>query len=256
VIVRDVVRVVSERIRAFVDDARAVSTVSDLQLLLTDISAELGFSHFALVHHVDLKKASGTALRVHNYPCELERFHDEQRLGSCDPVHRACQRTAVGFTWAELPELIPLTSRDLRVLDAAASQGIGDGFTVPAHVPGELSASCSFATSRGVRMQHDNLTMAHLAGAFALQAARRLLQGSDPNARKPVHLSERERECLIWVARGKSDFEIAMILGISPETVHQYMKHARAMYDVVSRSQLVVQALSVGTINFLEIGER
>jgi LuxR family quorum-sensing system transcriptional regulator CciR len=242
-----------QRIAAFVDDVRAAAGVSELKPILAEISAELGFSHFALAHHVDLRKASTPAIRIHNYPAELEQYHDEQQLGSRDPVHRACQRTAIGFVWSELPRMVQLTARDLRVLDAAACRGIGEGFTVPAHVPGEISGSCSFATAKGVRLQPENLALAQLVGAFAFQAARQFVRVNTLNS---VHVSNRERECLVWIARGKSDSEIGTILGISTETVRQYVKHARAAYDVVSRSQLVAHALLAGTISFPEIAGR
>jgi LuxR family quorum-sensing system transcriptional regulator CciR len=242
-----------QRIAAFVDDVRAAAGVSELKPILAEISAELGFSHFALAHHIDLRRASTPAIRIHNYPAELEQYHDDQQLGSRDPVHRACQRTAIGFAWSELPRMVQLTARDLRVLDAAARRGIGDGFTVPAHVPGEISGSCSFATAKGVRLQTDNLAMAQLVGAFAFQAARQFVRVNTLNS---VNVSNRERECLLWIARGKTDSEIGKILGISTETVRQYVKHARATYDVVSRSQLVAHALLAGTISFPEIAGR
>jgi LuxR family quorum-sensing system transcriptional regulator CciR len=241
------------RIAAFVDDVRAAAAVSDLRFILAEISAELGFSHFALAHHIDLRRASTPVIRIHNYPAELEQYHDDQRLGSRDPVHRACQRTAIGFAWSELPRMVQLTPRDVRVLDAAASRGVGEGFTVPAHVPGEISGSCSFATAKGVRLQAEHLAMAQLVGAFAFQAARQFVR---VKPLKAFHVSDRERECLLWIARGKTDSEIATILGISTETVRQYVKHARATHDVVSRSQLMAHALLAGTISFPEIAGR
>jgi LuxR family quorum-sensing system transcriptional regulator CciR len=155
-----------------------------------------------------------------------------------------------------MPRMIQLTPRDLRVLDAAAGHGIGDGFTVPAHVPGELSGSCSFATARGIPMRPDKLALTQLVGAFAFEAARRLTRVHQQPGTTVVHVSARERECLVWVARGKSDWEIARILGISPDTVHQYVKHARVAHDVVSRSQLVAKALFSGTISFLDVLRR
>ena len=245
-----------ERIVAFIDDLRAAEGPCDLRFLLAEISAELGFAHFALAHHVDLRRGSSEAIRIHNYPDEWERYHDEQQLGRSDPVHRACQLTAVGFTWSELPRMMRLTARDLSVLSAAATQGIGEGFTVPAHVPGELNGSCSFATAPGVRLQTEKLAMAQLVGAFAFESARRLTRVRDGIESSAPHVSARERECLVWIARGKSDSEIATILGISPETVHQYVKHVRATYDVVSRSQLVARALFAGTISFMDIFKR
>jgi LuxR family quorum-sensing system transcriptional regulator CciR len=52
------------------------------------------------------------------------------------------------------------------------------------------------------------------------------------------------------LAAGKTDWEIATILGLSPETVHQYVKQARAAYDVVSRTQLVVNGLRDAWISY------
>jgi LuxR family quorum-sensing system transcriptional regulator CciR len=98
--------------------------------------------------------------------------------------------------------------------------------------------------------------MAQLVGAFAFEAARRLAKRERQKLNDPAGFSDRERDCLIWIARGKSDSEIATILGISPETVHQYVKHARANYDAVSRSQLVAHALFSGTISFMDIFKR
>ncbi len=245
-----------ERVSAFVDDVSSTSTQAELQAILAEITTELGFAHFALSHHVDLRSSSEPALRIHNYPDEWELYYDRKQLGRTDPVHRACQMTAVGFAWSQLPRMIPLTRMDRAVLDAAAKQGLGSGFTVPAHVPGEVNGSCSFATARGKPLKAEHLAVAQLVGAFAFEAARRLVKRDQQRLSDPARFSDRERDCLIWVARGKSDSEIATILGISPETVHQYVKQARANYDAVSRSQLVAHALFSGTISFMDIFKR
>ncbi len=245
-----------ERMGAFVDEVSSASTQAELRAILGEITKELGFRHFALSHHVDLRSSSEPAIRIHNYPDEWERYYDRKQLGRTDPVHRACQLTLVGFTWAQLPKMIPLTRMDRAVLDAAAKQGLGNGYTVPAHVPGEVNGSCSFATSRGKPLQTEHLAVAQLVGAYAFEAARRLVKRDRQKLGDPARFSDRERDCLIWVARGKSDSEIATILGISPQTVHQYVKQARANYDVVSRSQLVAHALFSGTISFMDIFKR
>jgi LuxR family quorum-sensing system transcriptional regulator CciR len=242
-----------ERVGAFVDDVSAVGAPADLATILAQIVKELGFAHFALSHHVDVRTSSQPVIRIHNYPGEWERYYDDQQLGRTDPVHRACQMTAVGFAWSRLPKMIPLTSRDRCVLEIAAKHGLGDGFTVPAHVPGEFNGSCSFATARGRPLRAEHLATAQLVGAFAFEAARRLVKRDHQKQADPPRFSDRERDCLIWIARGKSDSEIAIILGISRETVHQYVKQARANYDAVSRSQLVAHALFSGTISFMDI---
>jgi LuxR family quorum-sensing system transcriptional regulator CciR len=81
-----------------------------------------------------------------------------------------------------------------------------------------------------------------------LRAARRL-SGSFAPSERP-HLSRREIECLQLVAIGKTDWEIAAILGISVQTARQYVKRARRAYDVVSRTQLVVLGLRDAWLGF------
>ena len=114
------------------------------------------------------------------------------------------------------------------------------GLTVPATIPGEPAASCSFAASAGARLTADRLVTAGLVGGLAFRAARRL---SGMAGKPRPHLSRRERQCLELIAAGKTDWEISVILGIGLETVRAYVKHARLSYDAVSRSQLVALAL-------------
>jgi LuxR family quorum-sensing system transcriptional regulator CciR len=245
-----------ERVGAFVSDVSTVDTQAELATVLAEIAKELGFAYFALSHHVDVRTSHQPVIRIHNYPGEWERYYDDQQLGWTDPVFRACQVTGVGFAWSQLPKMIPLTNRDRHLMDRAAKHGLGYGYTVPAYVPGDVNGSCSFAAARDRPLPAEHLAAAQLVGAFAFEAARRLVKLNHQKLNDPARFSDRERDCLIWVARGKSDPEIATILGISPETVHQYVKQARANYDAVSRSQLVAHALFSGTISFMDIFKR
>ena len=114
------------------------------------------------------------AIRLHNYPDRWADYYDANALGVSDPVHRASHKTSVGFRWSRMPEMIPLTAADRRVLAMGAEQGIGDGFTVPANVPGEVRGSCSFANEASRPLPEAMLPVAQLAGAFAFESARRL----------------------------------------------------------------------------------
>jgi DNA-binding NarL/FixJ family response regulator len=48
----------------------------------------------------------------------------------------------------------------------------------------------------------------------------------------PYRLTERESEVLVWVSRGKTDPEIAMILGIRPRTIEKHVEHILAKLGV------------------------
>jgi LuxR family quorum-sensing system transcriptional regulator CciR len=243
-----------DRVQAFVTEVRELTTELELIEALSGITRDLGFNYFALTHHVDVGRNS-TAIRLHNYPSDWVRWFDEQGLGPVDPVHRASHMTSVAFPWSKLDEMIALTARDLDVLEAARKEGIGDGFTVPAHVPGEAHGSCSFAAVTGVPLNHDCLPLAQLVGAFGFEAARRIRGVRGPRLPNP-RLTDRQRECLMWAARGKSDWEIAKILDVSHETVIQHLKQARDRYGVGKRTPLAIHALFDGTIAFVDVMHR
>jgi DNA-binding CsgD family transcriptional regulator len=63
-----------------------------------------------------------------------------------------------------------------------------------------------------------------------------------------VHLSPRERECLGWVAKGKSACEIAMIMGLSVETVRDHLKRVRSKLNASTRAQALMRAVELGVI--------
>jgi LuxR family quorum-sensing system transcriptional regulator CciR len=245
-----------ERAEYFLRDVSETNTESELAEALEIVSRELGFSYFALTHHVDIRRSSEPAIRLHNYPGDWVEYYDQNSLGVSDPVHRASHVTSVGFAWSEIPRMIAMTAKDHVILMRGGTRGIGDGFTVPANVPGESNGSCSFANPAGTPMREEDLPIAQLVGAFAFEAARRLWRVRSPLIHPQPRLTDRQRECILWVARGKSDWEISRILGIQHETVVRHLKQARERFGVGKRTMLAVQALFDGSISFTDVLKR
>jgi len=59
-------------------------------------------------------------------------------------------------------------------------------------------------------------------------------------------LSERERQIMVWVAMGKTNPEIGMILEISEFTVKNHMKSIFSKLDVTNRAQAVAKLERMG----------
>lgn len=249
-------------VQSFIDLSRHVTEPSQLHWLMQDITREMKFDHFALVHHVDLRPNGTMANHVltedyvalSDYPQAWMDQYINDDIVSDDPVLLAAQRTNVGFGWDQLGDFITITASHRQLIERTRKAGIADGFTVPANVPGELNGSCNFAVSPAHAAPRQNYTMAQLVGSFAFQAARTLVarMRNIPD-QKPVKLAHRELECIVLVARGKSDWEIGRILGLSEATVTTYVKRARERYGVSSRIQVVLRALYEGTIPFSEL---
>jgi DNA-binding CsgD family transcriptional regulator len=66
--------------------------------------------------------------------------------------------------------------------------------------------------------------------------------------KNPSHLSPRELTVLLWMKEGKTNWEIARILGLSERTVRFHVGGIFEKLDVTSRTQAVARALGAGLI--------
>ena len=75
--------------------------------------------------------------------------------------------------------------------------------------------------------------------SLAIHRRCRLTPGFGTGLAARVELTPRQLECLKWAAAGKSDGEIAAVLGISESTVHFHIEVAKKRLAVRSRLQAV-----------------
>lgn len=231
--------------------ARLAATMRDLTRHVGDAGNALGLPFYALVHHVSLRRASPRLVESSNYPAVWTDRFVHGRLYVDDPILHASLRTVTAFAWADAGRLVRLTAMRRRILEQGKREGLGDGITIPANVPGEPNGSCSFAAPAGRPLPcGDNLLCAHLVGLHAFERARELHGFPVPSDGAP-HLMPREQDCIRCMVAGfTSDKAIARQLGLAPNTVERYVKTARRAYGGVSRTELIVRALADGTASF------
>jgi len=58
-------------------------------------------------------------------------------------------------------------------------------------------------------------------------------------------LTEREAEVLTWIARGKGNYEIGVILGARQRTICKYVEHILAKLNVENRTAAAPMAFTV-----------
>lgn len=63
-------------------------------------------------------------------------------------------------------------------------------------------------------------------------------------------LSARESEVLQWMARGKSNIDIATILDLSPETVRTYVQRIYGKLGSHERVVVIDRALKLGLVEY------
>lgn len=240
---------------AFMKQLKAVKSGAALRRLMEGVTSELGYRHFAIIEHSDLRAERSDLVALHSYPPVWADYFIQRQLYVSDPVVHACFRTSHAFAWSELADLIRLNKLHHAILEGAAREGLIEGVTTPWFRPGLRCGSCSFGGVRRGCSQVECPLIIQAIGSFAYSKAATLVGADMPIVSGKPRLTPRERECVILTSHGKSNLEIAMILGIAHRTARQHIDNAMRAYDVVNRAQLVVAALLDGEIHLTEIAE-
>ncbi len=241
---------------SFLSAVQKVRCLTALELLLESAARELGFRHYALIHHDDHREKKPGLIFLQNYPaCYADRYVAD-RMYRDDPVLHACIAANACFCWSDMACLIQLSSRHRAFLDRGAREGVADGITVPSFVLGERSGSCNFSGPRDPARVRRRIGAVQIIGSFAFQAARRITMRGRPRAVRAARLQPRQLECILLAGEGKSNGVIAQILGISVATVKTHIENACRRYDVHNRTQLVIAAALDGEIGLHEISPR
>jgi two-component system response regulator NreC len=124
-------------------------------------------------------------------------------------------------------------------LHQALSQGAA-GYVLKQAVDQELLSAIR-AAMRGEVYIHPAMTRALLDQMISL--------AQQPDARLEASLSDREREVLLWVARGYTNQEISDQLALSVKTVETYRSRATSKLGLKSRAALVRYAQQRGWLN-------
>ncbi|WP_373414969.1 LuxR family transcriptional regulator [Ensifer aridi] len=179
-----------------------------------------------------------------NYPDGWQERYFKMGYDKIDPIIKTSRKRARAFRWSEVYNQACTTEDERRVFDEAAEFGLRSGISIPLHGPNGSFAIMSFARKRD--FQNRTVTYLQLAALhFHLRAA--TLVNSSGIEEIP-NLSPREKECILWSARGKSSWEIGKILGVSVNTANFHIKNAMQKLDSSSRTTAAIKALHFGII--------
>lgn len=229
------------------------------ELMHTDTAANWGKVLFALgrAHGFDkvLFGLSGSrharlenAFIQTNYPPKWRERYDAERLAYVDPVVGHCLQSTLPIIWQ--PELFRSPAQRALYEDAC-SHGVRAGVTFPIHGPNGEFGLLSFASDAAPDAAYVRTIMGMLAELalvrdYAFASAVRFCPPVTQEA--APRLTPRELEVLNWVMVGKSSWEISKITGCSEATVNFHMGNIRQKFNVNTRQQAVVRAISLGLI--------
>jgi DNA-binding CsgD family transcriptional regulator len=225
-------------------DSTAVrlATRGDLTTFLMDLTAEIGADAYMLVAILHDQDQNTARILASNW------IHDAIELVGHRLIASLAQApaTALGsrprsVLVAEAPALPGLlTGEETKLLDVLGHREI---------FPLRLQAGrhryfLLFSAEEPERIDQAALTGAQMRCCYALSKIPGLLRAAV--AQDP--LSDRERECLIWVSEGKTTDEVALILGVSGNTVNSYITHTIQKLSASNRAMAIATAIRSGII--------
>jgi LuxR family quorum sensing-dependent transcriptional regulator len=153
----------------------------------------------------------------------------------CNPLLGAIRS---GLTRYRFSDFAPKDASAYRTYWEAMSEArIDDALCATSYGPDRAIASLHLGFERRSFAPDEALSI-HMAGLLLTE---RLLTLAEPASADEVRLTDRERDSLAWVAEGKSDWEIAMILGLAESTVRFHVDNARRKLGAVNRTQAVAR---------------
>lgn len=193
--------------------------------MLTDY---VGASHYLLARY-DLVQEHGLDFIVaSNWPFDLVR-----RLGA-DLVGGYARSTEVEKCLAMLTPQFSLLPDDVSLPEDVSRQFCSLTFCV-----GRTRFSIMLLYLEGLILSQDRLRETGLLAGYVIS----LGTGLEVRSERDFELTDRELECLFWISEGKTSDEIAVILGISRNTINNYITSVMRKTATKTRSEAIAYAV-------------
>jgi LuxR family quorum sensing-dependent transcriptional regulator len=182
-----------------------------------------------------------------DWPVEWSEFYHRNDFFDDDFMVAEARRRIAPYRWSDVAARGKLAGRQRELHDAAVAFGWREALAVPIHGPNSLQGLVTLATCDDINLDAARRALLHTMSIAVFERCRTSSSFgmSDP---APVALSRRELECLQWVAAGKTDWEIAQLLGIKPVTAHYHVERAKAKLGVKTRVEAVAAAVLRGLV--------
>jgi LuxR family transcriptional activator of bioluminescence operon len=228
-------------------------SIAGLKEIIEVAIDQLGFRYFLYRGYFPYLRTGLHEILLHNCPEEWSKFRPEYELDT-DPLRRRARQAITPILWHELVPYEPAW------IARARKFGLATGVTQPVHGPGGQLGSFSFIKNRGGSQAEREIWAAlakcQLMTGFVHEAVERITKnqvGSVTNAEQqdePLScgLTERERQCLIWTAAGKTTSGVATLLGLADRTVIFHLSNARRKLGAVNSHHAIMRAISLGQI--------
>jgi len=238
-----------QSLQARLDSLSGATTTELLDWMQREIQS-MGFDYMMLAMLPSSTAPLDSAFIFSNYPTAWRSRYDEQKLAAIDPTVLHSLKRGVPLVWNAGTFS---GARERQLYEEARSHGLAAGVTLPLHAArggaGMLTCVTSDDSSASARLIEIQLGALTLLRDIALDLLAQLEEPQAPFTMEDApQLSERERQCLIWHAAGKTSWEIGRILNVTEACVNFHFSNIRVKFKVSRRHEAVLKAVNLGMI--------
>lgn len=173
-------------------------------------------------------------------------YDDDSDFRQDDPIADYVIREGRTMSWKQAIAEQDLTPSQRRFVAAMEDHDLTDGWAMPCYGPGGREAYVSYSLGRPVTSKDRPLQQ--FISQYVTDFHHRVCQLLDRGTGTAPSFSKRETEVLQWIGRGKSNSDIATILGISQATVDTFVKRIFRKLEVHDRMTATLRGLQHGKI--------
>ncbi len=223
--------------------AARFSSHGDVTGFFMELCAEIGADSYMLVAIVHDQGRNDARIVCSNWIFDAIELAGKRLIAS---LAQGALATAPGIrphplVMSQAPDTSDLiTGEEARLLDVL---GHAEIYSLRLNV-GRQRLFAVFSAGAPGRIDPAEMMKGQLKCCYALSQIPHLL--AQASMQDP--LSDRERECLFWVSEGKTTDEVALILGVSSNTVNSYITHAIQKFSASNRAMAIATAIRSGII--------
>lgn len=241
-------RILFEDLESFINK---IDGADELNEILNILQQQVSFYGFEKVTYWLRwpSKENKPPIFLSTYPEKFINHYIESDFQSHDMVGRYSSGKNTPFLWSDIEKQFIITKMQKILFDDSASVGLRAGGSIPVNGPGHIQAT--FSVTRDCSQKEFEeifLYHRHELQILATYCHERIMSLGITNPIKDVNLSSREIEVLTWVARGKTYWEIGIILTIQEDTIKKHMLSIFSKLQVSNNSHAVSKALLHGLI--------
>lgn len=235
-----------------IDLLSKAGTVEAIHSTCSALCDQSGFDRFQYGARIPTSFVKPYYIFISSYQNEWRDRYLAEGYMSIDPAVLYCATHLTPFSWDRIKQQEKSDKTIRQFMGEASEFGLNSGVSIPVHsAQGEFamfSMASSLDQERANTQIIEVLPFVHLFTAYLHETVRKIFEKQVLPLSK-VQLTNRERECLLWTAEGKTAWEISQILKVSERTVVFHLQNVADKLNVVNRQQAVARAVSLGIIS-------